>query len=261
MVKWCRFSRDGKIGFGIVEDQTITAVDGDPFGSWKESFNRFNLHEVDLLIPVVPGTFYAIGSNYRRHVEERCKVKGIPPKFYDRPRVGYRANSALVPSGANIVKPRGAGPNLQYEGELVAVIGRTTRNVSPEVAWDSIFGYTIGNDISERDWQKSDPTNLRGKNADTFKPMGPFIATGIHPSQMVTTVRLNDDVVHEFQTGAMLFNPAEVISSISETNTLSPGDVVWLGTDELPLNLVPGDRIEVSISGIGSLRNTVTSEA
>jgi 2-keto-4-pentenoate hydratase/2-oxohepta-3-ene-1,7-dioic acid hydratase in catechol pathway len=206
---------------------------------------------------VIPPTFYAIGSNYRDHIVGRAKVKGTVPKFYDRPRVGYRANSALVADGEDIVKPADAGPDFQYEGELVAVIGKTARNVTPEEAEKCIFGWTIGNDVSERTWQREDPTNLRGKNADTFKPMGPWIVTDADLKSMKTIVRLNGKTVHEFPTVNMLFSPGEVISSISRYNTLSPGDVVWLGTDEVPLNLNPGDTIEIEISGIGKLRNRV----
>jgi 2-keto-4-pentenoate hydratase/2-oxohepta-3-ene-1,7-dioic acid hydratase in catechol pathway len=258
---WCRFEKDGRAVYGLVEGETVTAVDGNPFSQHRTTDTRLPLADVKLLVPVIPPTFYAIGSNYRNHVIERSKVKGFKePKFYDRPRVGYRANSALIASGEDIVKPADSGPRFEYEGELVAVIGRRCRNVTPEEADACIFGWTIGNDITERDWQKNDPTNLRGKNSDTFKPMGPFIATGIEPRDMTTTVRLNGETVHKFPTGNMLFSAGEVISDISRTNTLSPGDVVWLGTDELPKAIKPGDTIEIEISGIGVLRNRVAAE-
>jgi 2-keto-4-pentenoate hydratase/2-oxohepta-3-ene-1,7-dioic acid hydratase in catechol pathway len=133
--------------------------------------------------------------------------------------------------------------------------------VSADEATAGIFGWTIGNDVTERTWQRDDPTNLRGKNADTFKPMGPWIATGIEPRDMTTNVRLNGATVHSFPTGNMLFSAGEVISDISRTNTLSPGDVVWLGTDEVPRSLNPGDTIEIEITGIGALRNRVVAEA
>jgi 2-keto-4-pentenoate hydratase/2-oxohepta-3-ene-1,7-dioic acid hydratase in catechol pathway len=259
---WCRFQKDGASAFGIVEGDTVIAVEGDPFSAPKRSASKYSLRDVKLLVPVLPPTFYAIGSNYRTHVIERSKAKGFAePKFYDRPRVGYRANSALIATGEDIVKPKDSGPRFEYEGELVAVIGNRCRNVTPEEAARCIFGWTIGNDITERDWQKNDPTNLRGKNADTFKPMGPWIATGIDPRDMTTVVRLNGETVHQFPTGNMLFNAGEVISDISRTNTLSPGDVVWLGTDELPKSLKPGDTVEIEISGIGVLRNRVVAEA
>jgi 2-keto-4-pentenoate hydratase/2-oxohepta-3-ene-1,7-dioic acid hydratase in catechol pathway len=257
---WCRFEKDGAAASGIVEGDTVIAVDGDPFGRHTRTSTRHKLSEVKLLVPVLPPTFYAIGSNYRTHVIERSKAKGFKePKFYDRPRVGYRANSALIATGENIVKPADSGPRFEYEGELVAVIGKRCRNVSPEEANACIFGWTIGNDVTERDWQKNDPTNLRGKNADTFKPMGPWIATGIEPRDMTTTVWLNGDTIHKFPTGDMLFSAGEVISDISRSNTLSPGDVIWLGTDELPQSIEPGDTIEIEISGIGVLRNRVVA--
>jgi len=258
---WCRFQKDGRISYGVVEDNTIIAIEGDPFSAHSRTASKYPLHDIKLLAPVLPPTFYAIGSNYRTHVIERSKAKGLAqPKFYDRPRVGYRANSALVATGDNIVKPKNSGPRFEYEGELVAVIGKKARNVSPQEANDCIFGWTIGNDVTERDWQRDDPTNLRGKNSDTFKPMGPWITTGINPSDMTTTVRLNGETVHSFPTGNMLFSAGEVISDISRTNTLSPGDVVWLGTDELPRSIKPGDTIEIEISGIGVLRNSVVTE-
>ena len=257
---WCRFEKNGRACYGVVEGETVTAVEGDPFGQHRHTDQKFPFGSVRLLVPVMPSTFYAIGSNYRNHVIERSKVKGFKePKFYDRPRVGYRANSALIASGENIVKPADSGPRFEYEGELVAVIGKHCRNVSPEEANACIFGWTIGNDVTERDWQKNDPTNLRGKNADTFKPMGPWIATGVEPRDMTTTVWLNGETIHKFPTGDMLFSAGEVISDISRTNTLSPGDVVWLGTDELPQSIEPGDTIEIEISGIGVLRNRVVA--
>ncbi len=258
---WCRFQNGRSPSYGIVEGDNVIAVEGDPFTEYKRLPGARKLADVKLLVPVVPPTFYAIGSNYRNHVVGRAAVKGTKPKFYDRPRVGYRANSALIPTGAAIVKPKDAGPKFEYEGEVVAVVGKTMRNVSAEEAAKGIFGWTIGNDVTERDWQSADPTNLRAKNADTFKPMGPFIATGIEPRDMTTIVRLNGKTVHSFATGNMLFSAGEVLSDISKTNTLSPGDVVWLGTDEVPLALNPGDVIEIEITGIGVLRNPVLAEA
>ena len=257
---WCRFQKDKLVSYGIVEGDTVVAVDGDPFSDYRTTATKLKLSEVKLLVPVIPGTFYAIGSNYHDHVVGRAQVKGTKPKFYDTPRVGYRANSALIATGENIVKPKDAGPRFEYEGELVAVIGRPARRVSPMDAADCIFGWTIGNDLTERDWQRDDPTNLRGKNADTFKPMGPWIVTGLDPRDMTTNVRLNGKTVHPFPTGDMLFGAAEVISAVSRYNTLSPKDVVWLGTDEVPQSVKPGDVIEIEITGIGVLRNRVVAE-
>ena len=254
---WCRFSDGQRDSFGLRDGDFIIEVEGTPFGEHRIGTRRMPVADIELLVPVIPGTFYAIGSNYRQNVIDGAVFRGGTPKFYDEPRVGYRANSALTASGTNIVKPRDAGPEFQYEGELVAVIGKKARNVTPEEAEQCIFGWTIGNDITERDWNKDDTTNLRGKNADTFKPMGPWLVSGIDLAGMVTTVRLNGKQVHRFDTANMLVSPGEVISVISRYNTLHPGDVVWLGTDELPKNLAPGDDIEIEISGLGVLRNKV----
>ncbi len=258
--KFCRFEKNGAVSFGLVEGEEVVPIEGDPFHDWKPRAERHLLADVSLLVPVLPGTFYAIGSNYRDHVVAIAGRRGRDPIFYDTPRVGHRANSALVPSGADIVKPRDAGPRFEYEGELVAVIGKTARKVGPQAAADSIMGWTIGNDVSERDWQIKDPTNLRSKNSDTFKPMGPWIVTGLDLRDMTTNVRINGKLVHTFPTGNMLFSPGEVISSISRYNTLSPGDVIWLGTDQLPQAIGPGDLVEIEITGIGTLRNRVVAE-
>jgi 2-keto-4-pentenoate hydratase/2-oxohepta-3-ene-1,7-dioic acid hydratase in catechol pathway len=149
---WCRFQNHKASSYGIVEGDHVTAVDGDPFGEYRTTANSYRLTEVKLLVPVLPPTFYAIGSNYRNHVEGRARIKGTAPKFYDTPRVGYRANSALIATNETIVKPKDAGPHFEYEGELVAVIGKPVRNATPEEAASAIFGWTIGNDVTERDW-------------------------------------------------------------------------------------------------------------
>jgi len=257
---WCRFTKDGIVAYGVLERDYIVIVEGDPFNGHEPTGAYLRVDEVKLLVPVVPATFYAVSSNYPSQVVGRALLHGQPPKFPATPRIGYRANSALIATNDVIIKPKDAGENFEYAGELVAVIGRRARNVTPAEATRCIFGWTIGNDVTERDWQAGDPTNLRAKNADTFKPMGPWIVTGIDPSVMTTQVRINGEALHTFPTGNMLFSPGEVISAISKYNTLSPGDVVWLGTDEIPHTLNPGDVIEVEIAGIGVLRNRVAAE-
>ncbi len=237
----------------------LIVVDGSPFGAWKPTGERLALSSARLLPPVIPPTFYAIGSNYRQHIEKMAATAGRAPVYYERPRVGYRANNALVGDGDAIVKPADAGEEFQYEAELVAVVGETLRNVTPARARDAIFGWTIGNDVSERHWQKIDQTNIRAKNCDTFKPMGPCIARLADLSGMRTKVTMNGVLLHDFDTLDMLFDAGEVISEISRYNTLSPGDVVWLGTDDKPRNMKPGDRLEIEITGIGVLRNHVVA--
>jgi 2-keto-4-pentenoate hydratase/2-oxohepta-3-ene-1,7-dioic acid hydratase in catechol pathway len=267
---WCRFEDDGGPVYGLVEDGVATAVTGTPFGGYEESGRRIPLAELRLLPPVIPNTFFCAGLNYRAHTERAAYggtlrpaggTGGRPPgsPVPERPEIGYRANSALTGHQSPIVRPADCDEPLVAEGELVAVIGRALRHATREEARAGIFGWTIGNDVSVRGWQRSDRTFWRSKNSDTFKPMGPFIVTGVDPLAARTTVRVNGSVQASFATGDMLFGPDEYISAISRYITLSPGDVVWLGTDETA-TVVPGQVVEITIDGIGTLANPVIEE-
>lgn len=253
---WCRFEDAGGAVYGLVEDGVATAVTGNPFGGWERSGRRIPVGELRLLPPVTPNTFFCAGLNYRAHAERAAYGGHAAP---ERPEIGYRANSALTGHLSPIVRPSDCDEPLVAEGELVAVIGRPLRHCSAEQAKDGILGWTIGNDVSARGWQRSDRTFWRCKNSDTFKPMGPFIVTDANPLSATTTVRVDGEVKASFPTGDMLFGPYEYISAISRYITLSPGDVVWLGTDETA-SVVPGQVVEITIDGIGTLANPVIEE-
>jgi 2-keto-4-pentenoate hydratase/2-oxohepta-3-ene-1,7-dioic acid hydratase in catechol pathway len=258
---WCRFERDGKTSFGVIEEDRVTAIDGAPWETHRKSGKSYALADVKLAIPVIPPTFYCVGINYADHIRKMAAIRGKEPVFPEKPDIGYRTNNALIAHDEPIVKPKDSGPNFQYEGELVAVFGRKARNVSPAEALDCVFGWTIGNDVSERGWQASDRTLWRAKNADTFKPMGPWIVTGLDPNAMRTVIRLNGKVVDDFATGNMIFDAATYISEVSKYCTIYPGDVMWMGTDGVPQNMKVGDVCEIDISGIGTLRNPVVAES
>jgi 2-keto-4-pentenoate hydratase/2-oxohepta-3-ene-1,7-dioic acid hydratase in catechol pathway len=184
-------------------------------------------------------------------------VEAVFPKQAD---IGYRANNALIAHGEPIVIPADASEQVQYEGELVAIFGKKARNVSKEDALSYVFGWTIGNDVSERVWQANDRTFWRSKNTDTFKPMGPYIVTDVDLEGMRTVVRLNGRVVEDFKTNDMIFSAATFISEVTKYNTIYPGDVMWLGTDGVPENMKHGDTVEVDITGVGVLSNPVVRE-
>jgi 2-keto-4-pentenoate hydratase/2-oxohepta-3-ene-1,7-dioic acid hydratase in catechol pathway len=259
-VIWCRFSLDGEARLGLVENGCVREVEGDMFGEHVVGARTHALDAVTLLVPFVPKTFYCAGVNYRGHVEKMAAKRGVAPVFPSRPDIGYRANNALIAHGDAIVKPRDAGPNFQYEGELVAIFGKRAKNISREQALDCVFGWTIGNDVSERDWQASDRTLWRAKNSDTFKPMGPWIVTNPDFSNMRTNIRLNGELVDSFATMDMIFSAADYIVEMTRYITIEPGDMMWLGTDGLQQNMAPGDTIEIEITGIGVLRNRVVAE-
>jgi 2-keto-4-pentenoate hydratase/2-oxohepta-3-ene-1,7-dioic acid hydratase in catechol pathway len=175
--------------------------------------------------------------------------------------MGYRAQSALIAHGENVVIPRDASEKVQYEGELVAVIGKKAKHLSEAEALSCVLGYTIGNDVSERTWQSADRTLWRAKNTDTFKPMGPWIETSVALDAMETIVRVNGKETTRFKTNSMLFGVAVFISAMTRYITLHPGDVIWMGTDGTSPNLKSGDVVDIEITGIGTLRNPFVSES
>jgi 2-keto-4-pentenoate hydratase/2-oxohepta-3-ene-1,7-dioic acid hydratase in catechol pathway len=211
-------------------------------------------------VPVVPGNFYAAGLNYRAHIEWANRAHGTSYKVPERADIGYRANNALIGSGEDIVIPRDSSGQVDFEGELVAVIGRHAKNVPEKEALDYVAGYTLGNDVSERAWQRSDRTLWRAKNSDTFKPMGPRIVSGIDPMNQVIEVRVNGRTASSYNTSAMIFSVAHFISRMSRYLTLHPNDVIWFGCDgPTEPALKPGDRVEVVNEAIGVLANRVVS--
>ena len=211
--------------------------------------------------PVLPGNFYAAGLNYRTHIEW-ANSRGGKYKVPQQADIGYRSNNALIGSGHDIVIPHDSTGPVEYEGELVAVIGRRAREVSEAEALDHVAGYTLGNDVSERSWQKSDRTLWRAKNSDTFKPMGPRIVAGIDPMDQVIEVRINGKTVSSYHTRGMIFSVAQYIARMSRYVTLHPNDVIWFGCDgpTVPA-LEPGDLVEVVNDAIGVLANRVRHAA
>lgn len=259
MTIWCRFKTDEGASYGLVEGDNVIAVEGTPFGEHKKTARALPLKHVKLMIPVVPPTFYCVGINYADHIRKMAAKRNTEPVFPAKPDIGYRANNALIAHEEDIVKPKDAGEAFQYEGELVAVFGKRARNVARENALDYVLGWTIGNDVSERTWQKEDRTLWRAKNADTFKPMGPWIVTGLNPDSMETIIRLNGKETDRFKTNNMIFDTAAYIAEVTKYCTIEPGDVMWMGTDGMPQNMKPGDEVEIEITGIGTLRNRVVA--
>jgi 2-keto-4-pentenoate hydratase/2-oxohepta-3-ene-1,7-dioic acid hydratase in catechol pathway len=239
----------------------VIAVEGAPWGDPKPTSTRHALASVKLLIPTVPSTFYCVGINYRDHIIQAAKRRGVEPQFPERPDIGYRANNALCAHEDPIVKPKDSGELFQYEGELVAVIGKQGKKIPQDKALEYVFGWTIGNDVSERNWQRNDRTLWRGKNCDSFKPMGPYIVTGLDYRPMTTTIRLNGEEVDRFATANMIHDVETYIAEVSKYCTLYPGDVMWMGTDGTPRNMKVGEVCEIDITGIGTLRNKVVAEA
>jgi 2-keto-4-pentenoate hydratase/2-oxohepta-3-ene-1,7-dioic acid hydratase in catechol pathway len=259
-MRWIRFTAEGRTAYGILEGDRIAEVAGDPFAGYETTSRRHDLAAVKIEVPLIPRTFYAAGLNYVEHVIEGAKKRGETPNIPTKADIGYRAVNALIAHGENVVIPADAGEKIHYEGEIVAVIGKKAKNLSGAEALSCVMGWTIGNDVSERTWQKNDRTFWRGKNTDTFKPMGPWIDTDFDMESAMTNVRLNGEIRTSFATSHMLFSAAHFISVMTKYLTLWPGDVIWLGTDGVSPDLKHGDVVDIEITGLGNLRNTFVRE-
>jgi 2-keto-4-pentenoate hydratase/2-oxohepta-3-ene-1,7-dioic acid hydratase in catechol pathway len=262
-MRYTRVSVGGRAVWGRVGEEDIELLSESPLEAARRRphiecgptvIGAVPLATAAWLPVVVPPVFYAVGMNYRRHIEH---ARGEVPT---RPEVGYRANNALTGHRTPIVKPAGVEGRFEAEPELVAVIGRTLRHATYKEAREAVFGWTIGNDVSARTWQHQDRTFWRSKNSDTFKPMGPWIETGLDDAlAQTTTLRVNGEVRASFPTGDMVFDPFDHIVEITKYITMRPGDVLWMGA-ESTCQIEPGDTVDVEISGIGVLSNPVQLE-
>jgi 2-keto-4-pentenoate hydratase/2-oxohepta-3-ene-1,7-dioic acid hydratase in catechol pathway len=257
-MKWCRIEVEGRAHYGLVEGEHVELIDAAPFERYERTGARYGLAAAKLLPPAVPHNFYAAGMNFRAHIEWASKAHGTPLKIPAQADIGYRSPNALIGSGAEIVIPKDSPGPVEYEGELVAIVGRQARDLSEAEALSCIAGYTLGNDVSERTWQRGDRTLWRGKNSDTFKPMGPVAVDGIDPMAQTISVRINGKLVSEYNTRGAIFSLQHYIARMTKYVTLYPGDVIWLGCDNATLPaLKEGDLVEVANDAIGVLANRV----
>jgi 2-keto-4-pentenoate hydratase/2-oxohepta-3-ene-1,7-dioic acid hydratase in catechol pathway len=251
LTKYVRYRIDTATAHGILDGETIHEIQGDLLGKHAETGAKHELAGVKLLYPIDPPKILAVGRNYRSHLGSRPAPAS--------PEIFYKPVSALQNPGDPIVIPANA-LNVHYEGELVVVIGKRARNISPEQARDAIFGVTCGNDVSERDWQAGPQKDLqwwRAKGSDTFAPLGPAIVTGLDYSKLLLQTRLNGEVVQKQYTSDLMFDCPAIVSWISQWVTLTPGDIIYTGTPGETKKMSAGDVVEVEIEGIGILRNPV----
>ncbi|EIC08148.1 hypothetical protein HMPREF1529_02396 [Microbacterium sp. oral taxon 186 str. F0373] len=247
-----RFSHNDAIRFGIVDETELVVLAGDPlFAGFETTGERVPLGEVALLAPVIPRSkIVCVGKNYRDHAAE---MGGEAP---EAPLLFLKPNTAVIGPGDAIVRPP-QSERTDFEGELAVVIGRVAKNVPASAALDYVFGYTIGNDVTARDLQKSDGQWARAKGFDTFCPLGPAIETDFDldaGARIVT--RVDGEVRQDGPISDMVHSVPDIIAYASAAFTLLPGDVILTGT---PAGIGPfeaGQTVEVEITGLGTLRNT-----
>jgi 2-keto-4-pentenoate hydratase/2-oxohepta-3-ene-1,7-dioic acid hydratase in catechol pathway len=251
-IRFVRFEHDSGVAYGREGNGSVHVLEGGLFDS-KETGTVLPLSEVKLLYPCTPVNMFCVGLNYRSHIGSR------PAPVH--PDVFYKPLGALQHPGGPVLIPPGA-TDLHYEGEMVLVIGKRTRNVSSDEAGSSIFGVTCGNDISEREWQhgpKHDRQWWRAKGSETFAPFGPAIVTGLNYANLKLETRLNGETVQSQFTSDLLFDCATMVSFISHYITLEQGDIIFTGTPGNTRPMKAGDVVEVELEGVGVLSNKIVA--
>lgn len=253
-MRFVRFQVNGDAPrFGWLHEDMVGEIQGDLFGSFRRKKVSVPFKDARLLAPVVPSKILCVGRNYVEHAKELGNdVPKVPLIFMKPP------SSILADGGTILLPPQSA--QVEHEAELVAVIGKRTRNVTAEDAKSHIFGYTIGNDITARDLQKADGQWTRAKGFDTFCPLGPWIDTDFDPSDAVITCRVNGQMRQMVSTRDMVFNIGTLIAYISSVMTLEPGDLIFTGTPAGVNTLKDGDEVVAEIEGLGMLKNSVKAE-
>jgi len=247
-------TQDGKKQkYGWLLEDKVGEISGNPFGRYRRNEALTPRADVNLLAPTEPTKIICVGRNYVEHAKELGnEVPKVPLLFMKPP-------SSVIASGETILLPPQSA-QIEHEAELVVVVGKRGRHIKAENAKKHILGYTIGNDVTARDLQKSDGQWTRAKGFDTFCPFGPWIDTDFDPSDAVITCRVNGQMRQMASTRDMVFNVGVLIAYISSIMTLEPGDLIFTGTPSGVGELKDGDEVSVEIEGLGIIKNKVQAE-
>jgi 2-keto-4-pentenoate hydratase/2-oxohepta-3-ene-1,7-dioic acid hydratase in catechol pathway len=261
-VRFARFVHAGGVSFGVVEGDasglTVAEISSLPFEEVRFTGQRWALADVRLLAPIFSSKVIGVGRNYADHAAELGNEVPKEPLIFIKP-----STSVIGPNDAIRLPPQ--SQRVEEEAELAVVIGATgARRVDRAGAERAIFGYTIGNDVTARDLQRSDPQWTRAKGFDSFCPIGPWIVTGLDVSDLEIRCEVgrNPDAMEVRQIGRtkdMVFDVPTLVSYVSHVMTLLPGDIILTGTPAGVSEITSGDTVSVSIQGIGELRNPVVS--
>jgi 2-keto-4-pentenoate hydratase/2-oxohepta-3-ene-1,7-dioic acid hydratase in catechol pathway len=257
-MKFCRFAlRDASSPttaspvYGLIEGDHVLEISGVPWGQWSRGSRSARLADVRFLAPVEPSKIVCVGRNYAAHAAELGNELPKEPLIFLKP-----PSSIIGPQEPIILTPY--SQRVEHEGELAIVIGRGCSHLrDTDDALAHVLGYTCLNDVTARDLQKSDVQFTRAKGFDTFCPIGPHIETDLDPSNVLVETHVNRARRQSGSTSLMLYPPAFLVRWISRMMTLHPGDVIATGTPAGVGLLVAGDTVEVSVAGIGVLRNPV----
>ncbi|MFT4087031.1 MAG: fumarylacetoacetate hydrolase family protein [Gordonia sp. (in: high G+C Gram-positive bacteria)] len=257
-------SPDG-VAFVAVEgeegQETAREIAEHPFGDPTFTGRSWKLADTRLLAPILASKVIAVGKNYAAHAAEMAAAGGDDdaPRAAEEPVIFLKPNTSIIGPGVPIVRPP-SSQRVDYEGELAIVIGRPCKDVPAARAADAILGYTVANDVTARDQQKSDGQWTRGKGYDTFCPLGPWIETSLDPSDLKISTMLDGEQRQSSRTSLMLHGVGEIVEFVSRVMTLLPGDVILTGTPEGIGPMTAGQSVSVTVEGIGTLTNPVVDK-
>jgi 2-keto-4-pentenoate hydratase/2-oxohepta-3-ene-1,7-dioic acid hydratase in catechol pathway len=237
--------------FGIIEGDQVRELTDAPWVSLDHGGATYPLANVKFVAPVTPSKIVCVGRNYAAHAAE------LGNEIPKEPMIFLKPPSSIVGPGDPIVLPK-YSLRVEHEGELAIVIGKTCSHLGDnDNPLSYVFGYTCANDVTARDLQKADVQFTRAKGFDTFCPIGPHIETELEPANVIVETRVNGDLRQSGATSLMIYSCAFLVRWISRMMTLLPGDVISTGTPSGVGPLVAKDTVEVSVTGIGVLRNPV----
>ena len=245
-----RFRVGDATRYGSLEGTTVVEYAGTPWTTFRRGRKRHSLHQLVLLAPVLPSKIVAVGLNYRARAAELAEA--LP----DLPVLALKPPSAVIGPDDPIVLPP-QSDFVEHEAEVAIVLKRRCHRVSPLRARNYVLGYTALNDVTARDVRVRDGLATRAKGFDTFCPLGPCIATDVDPSALTVEGLVNGVVRQSGSTKDLIFPVEDLVARVSEVMTLMPGDVIATGTPAGAARLVPGDRVEIRVEGVGSLKNPV----
>ena len=248
-----RVKKGAEIFQVLIEDGKIYEAVGDVFEGLTRTDRQFDPADITFLAPVIPGKIMAVGKNYYAHVQE------FDSKIPTSPIIFMKPTTSVIGPNENIIRPS-ISERVDYEGELALVVKKRARNVKAADYRDYVLGYTILNDVTARDLQYADGQWTRGKSFDTFAPIGPVITDEIDPECANIQTRLNGKIVQNSNTEKFIFPLGEIFEFVTRFTTLESGDIFTTGTPEGVGPMVHGDVVEITIDGIGTLRNTVVDE-
>jgi len=251
MTRFVRVLVDGEPAYGVIDGEEVALIEPHPFTIYRPTGRRLPVEGLRLLAPVIPSKIVAVGRNYADHAAELGNEVPSEPLLFLKP------STAVIGPGDPLRIPTDLSDEVSYEGEIAVVMGALISRVTPEVAAKAVLGITCANDVTLRDVQRREKQWARAKGFDGSCPLGPAIATGVDLADIRVRTFVDGELRQDGHTSEMVFDIPTVLSEISQSMTLLPGDVVLTGSPAGVATMRLGERVRVEIEGVGALENLV----